>query len=73
MVNHGGCAATLFSSRRLKYFENEKFSFALKIAEIGMRVNFGSKRTILDIKAQFLKLNPFSGKEISEFDDSFSS
>ena len=59
-----GVAAALFSSRRPKNFENEKFSLCLKIAEIDMGggVNFGSRRTILDIKTHFfLKLNPFSG------------
>ena len=38
-----GVAAALFSSRRPKKFENEKFP-RLKIAEIDMGVNFGSGR-----------------------------
>ena len=42
-------------------FENEKKFFCLKIAEIDMGVNFWSRRTTLDIKTHFLKLNPFSG------------
>ena len=33
----------------------------LEIAEIDIRVNLGSKRTNLDIKTYFFKLNPFSG------------
>ena len=33
----------------------------LEIAEVDIGVNFGSRRTILDIKTHFLKLNPFSG------------
>ena len=51
----GGVAAALFSSRRPKNFENEKNFLCLKIAEIDMGVNFGSRRTILDIKTHFLK------------------
>ena len=43
-------AVALFSLRRPKNFEYEKFFLCLKIAEIDMGVNFGSRRTILDIK-----------------------
>ena len=48
-----GVAVALFSLRRSKNFENEKNSLWLKIAEIDMGVNFGSRRTILDIKTDF--------------------
>ena len=42
-----GVAPAIFSLRRPKNFENEKFFLCLKIAEIDMGVNFGSRRTIL--------------------------
>ena len=42
----------------LKNFENEKFFLCLKIAEIDMGVNFGLRRTILDIKTHFLNVKP---------------
>ena len=45
-----GVAAALFSSRCPKNLEKEKNY--LEIAEIDVGVNFGSRRTILDIKAQ---------------------
>ena len=48
-----GVAGALFSLRRPKNFENEKFFLCLRIAEIDMGVNFGSIRTILDIKTHF--------------------
>ena len=50
--------AALFSLRHPKNFENEKFFFCLKIAEIDMGggVNFGSRSTILDIKTHFLNV-----------------
>ena len=51
-------AAALFSLRRPKNFENEKFFLCLKIAEIDMGVNFGSRQTILDIKTHFLNVKP---------------
>ena len=54
LVNQG-VAAALFSSGRPKNFENEKIVIRLKIAEIDMGVNFGSKRTNLDIKTPFFK------------------
>ena len=53
-----GVAAALFSSRRPKNFENENIFLCLKIAEIDMGVNFGWRRTILDIKTRFLKVKP---------------
>ena len=53
-----GVAAALLSSRRPKNFENEKIFFCLKIAEIDLGVNFGSKRTNLDIKGHFFKVKP---------------
>ena len=48
-----GVAVALLSSKRPKNFENEKFFLCLKIAEIDMGVNFGSRRTILDITTHF--------------------
>ena len=60
LINQG-VAAVLFSSRRPKNLQNEKICLYLEITEIDMGVNFGSRRTILDIKLIFLKLNPFSG------------
>ena len=51
-------AAALFSSGHLKKFENEKIFLCLKIAEIDMGANFGSKRMILDIKTHFLEVKP---------------
>ena len=53
----GGCAAPL-SLRLLKNFGNEKIFLCLKIAEVDMGVNFGPRRTILDIKTHFLKIKP---------------
>ena len=55
LINEG-VAAALFSSRRLKNFENENIFLCLKIAEIDMGVNFGSRRTILDIKTHYFKV-----------------
>ena len=60
LINQG-VAAAFFSSRSPKNFENEKIFLCFKIAEIDMGVNFGSRRTILDLKTHFLKLNPFFG------------
>ena len=40
--------------------QNEKIFLCLEIAEVDLGVNFGSRRTILDTKTYFLKLNPFS-------------
>ena len=57
-----GVAAALYSLRRPKNFENEKFFLCLKIAEIDMggqywlgKNDYGHKNSF------FLKLNPFSG------------
>ena len=63
LINQG-VAAALSSSRRPKNrFENETIFVCLKIAEIDMEVNFGSRRTIPDIKTHFLKVKPvFGGK-----------
>ena len=47
--------AVLFSSRRPKSLQNEKNFLCLEIAEINMRVNFGLRRKILDIKNSFIK------------------
>ena len=48
------CAAAFFLLRRPKNLQNEQIFLHLKIAEIDMGVNFGSRRTILDIKLIFL-------------------
>ena len=48
-----GVAAALFSSRHPKNLQNEKISLCLEIAEIDLGVNFGSRRTIVDIKNSF--------------------
>ena len=62
LVNRG-VAAALFSSRRLKNFENENTFLCLKVAEIDVGVNFGSKRTNLGIKTYFFQFKPiFRGK-----------
>ena len=52
LINQG-VAVALFSSRRPENFENENIFLCLKIAEINMGVNVGSRRTILDIKTYF--------------------
>ena len=52
LINQG-VAAALFASRRPENFENEKLFLCLKIAQINMGVNSGSRRTILDIKTHF--------------------
>ena len=57
-----GVAAALFSSRRPKNFENEKFFLCLKIAEIDMGGQFWVEKNDSGHKNSFfLKLNPFSG------------
>ena len=61
LINQGGVAAALFSSRHPENFENEKNFLCLKIAEINMGGgggNFGSRRTILDIKTYFFEAKP---------------
>ena len=63
LINHG-VAAALFLSRYLNNFGNERIFFHLKIAEIDMGVNFGSRRTILDIKIHLFKAKPFSGGKL---------
>ena len=67
LVNQG-VAAALLSSRRSKNLENENILLCLKIAEINMGVNFGSKRTSLDRKINFFpKLNQFPGDKYPNF------
>ena len=57
-----GVAAALFSSRRPKNIENEKFFLCLKIAEIDMGGQFWVEKNDSGHKSSFfLKLNPFSG------------
>ena len=43
---------------KLKKIQNEKILLSLEIAEIDMGVNFGPRRTILDIKTHFFKVKP---------------
>ena len=60
LVNQG-VAAALFSSRLLKNFENEpNIFFCLKNSksDMGGGVNFGSKRTNLDIKNYYFYAKP---------------
>ena len=66
LVNQG-VASALFSSRRPKNFENEKIFLCLKIAEIDMGVNFGSKRTNIDIKIHFFKVKSISRGKYPNF------
>ena len=54
----GGVAAALLSSRLLKNFGNKKICLCLKVAKIGMGGNFGSRRTILEIRTHFFKVKP---------------
>ena len=63
LINHG-VAAALFSSRHLSNFGNERIFLHLKIAKIDMGVNFGSRRTILDIKTHLFIVKPFSGGKL---------
>ena len=55
-------ATSLFSSRRpVKIYKMKKISVCLEIAESdigGGGLNFGSRRTILDIKTHFFKVKP---------------
>ena len=61
LINQGGYCCS-FLIKTSKKFDNEKIFLCLKIAKIYMGVNFGSRRTILDIKTRFfLKLTNFSG------------
>ena len=61
-IDQSGVAADLFLSRRPKNLQNEKFSSTWKLLKLTWGGgNFGSRRTILDIKLIFLKLSPFSG------------
>ena len=53
----GGVAAALFSSRCPKNLQNEKISSTWKLLKLTWGVNFGSRRTILDMKTQF-KVKP---------------
>ena len=57
LVNQGGCCCSFLIKTSQKFW-NEKFFLCLKIAEIYKGVNFGSRRTILDIKTHFFKVKP---------------
>ena len=72
LINQG-VAAAFFSSRRPTNLQHEKIFLYLEIAEIDMGggVNFGSRRTILDIKTLFFKAKPVFRGEIAQFDDLF--
>ena len=64
----GGCCCSFLTEMSLaKYFENEKFFLCLKIGEMDMGVNFGTRRTILDIKTHFLNVKPVFW-EIAKYD-----
>ena len=57
-----------------KTLKNEKLFFCLEIAEIdGKGVNFGSKRTTMDIKTRLSKVNPIFRGYMSKFYDLFHS
>ena len=57
LVNQG-VAAALFSSRRPKNFENEKFFLCLKIAEIDMGDQFWVEKNDSGHKNPFLNVKP---------------
>ena len=65
LINQGGVAAVLFSSRHPKNLQNEKKFLYLEITEIdtgGGGGQFWVKKTDSGHKNSFfLKLNPFSG------------
>ena len=59
-INQSGLL--LFRHRDVpKILKMKKFSSAWKLLKLTWGVNFGLRRTILDIKTRFSKLNPFSG------------
>ena len=67
LVQSGGLLL-LFSHRDIpKILKMKNFSYAWKLLKLTRGVNFGSRRTILDIKTHFLKLNPFSGGKQPNF------
>ena len=56
-IDQSGGLLMLFShGDEPKIFKKEKIFLCLKIAEIHMGVNFGSRRKILDIKTHILKV-----------------
>ena len=57
LVNQG-VAAALFSSRRSKNFENEKFFLCLKIAAIDMGGQFWVEKNDSGHKNSFFKVKP---------------
>ena len=60
----GGWCCSFLMETSVKLLKVKKIFLCLKIAEIDMGVNFGSKSTILDIKLIFFTLNPFPGVNI---------
>ena len=52
-----GVTAALFSSRRPKIYKMKKFPSTWKLLKLTWGVNFGSRKTILDIKT-FFKVKP---------------
>ena len=55
LVNQGACCCSFLIEMSGKNFENEKFSSAWKLLQSTWRVNFGSKRTNLDIETHFFQ------------------
>ena len=68
-IGQSGGLLLLFSHRDIpKILKMKNFSYAWKVLKLTWRVNFGSRRTILDIKTHFFfKLDPFSGGKYPNF------
>ena len=58
-INQLGGFLLLFSRRDVQNTENEKVFSVWKLLKLTGEVNFGSERTVLDIKFLFLWLNSF--------------
>ena len=56
-----------------KILKMKNFSYVWKLLKLTWGVNFGSRRTILDIKTHFFKVKPVFRGLIAEFHDSFPS
>ena len=58
-IDQSGGLLLLFSHRDVpKIYKMKKFSFTWKLLKLTWGVNFGWRRTILDIKIHFLKVKP---------------